>query len=302
MKEPTFDDPLTACPLCSSDQIHQDDHDYLGCKIFRCSNCRLLFMNPQYTDEHLAEFYAGYMYKDTSHIGDAEMACRTESKTDDLRLIERHISPGRFLSIGCGDGLELKLARQRGWEVEGYDVDPQITGRVAETLNATVHTGDFFQLNLPSNHYDCVFMDQVLEHPKNPQAYLEEIHRILADGGILFIGCPNITSLSNQLKTVLGKLGLKKNRGKHYCTFHHLFFYSPHTLKKIIERHYGYKAVAVEGDSLSGWKSRVPGTRWYDKPLNYLRRKFPVMESNFRLLVRKCAQSNSQASVQRRAA
>ncbi len=289
-----YDRPLTACPMCQSQRINPYDHDSEGRTISRCAACRLLFMNPQYSDEHLAAYYAGYMFKDPD-FSEAEMANRIRSKTDDIQLVERFASPGRFLSIGCGDGLELRLAQQRGWVIEGFDVDPEITRRVAAETGATVYTKDFLKLDLPSKHYDCVFMDQVLEHPKNPQDYLREINRILKIGGVLFVGCPNIKSLSCAWKTTLGKLGLRGNRrGKHYAMFHHLFYYSPPILKRIMEKHYGYNVVVAEGDPLSGQRRHIPSDTLGNRLLTTMRCKIPMLDSTFRLVAAKtedCAES-----------
>ena len=130
-------------------------------------------------------------------------------------------------------------------------------------------------------------MDQVLEHPKNPQEYLREVYRILAPGGLLHIGCPNIKSISSRLKTLLGKLGLKRRRGKHYDMFHHLFFYDPRTLAEIMESHYGYEIVVIEGDPVIGLKSMTLEESWRTRLSNWIRRKYPICESSFRLVVRK---------------
>jgi len=90
-------------------------------------------------------------------------------------------------------------------------------------------------------------MDQVLEHPKDPAAYLREANRLLSDQGVLFIGCPNIGSFSNRWKTWLGQKGLKRRRrGNHYGTFHHMFFYTPGILAKVLEQH-GFSISHIQG-------------------------------------------------------
>lgn len=291
---PTHDAPLIACPLCCSEQIQRHDHDFRGEVIFLCHRCKLQFMNPQYTDEHLTAFYAKYT-KVEQDLPFWRDEYRTASKEDDLQRIEEFVEPGLFLSVGCGDGLELGVARERGWRVEGYDVDPQVTARVTQKLGTKVHSGDFFELGLSSDHYDCVFLDQVLEHPKNPQCYLSEIHRILKPTGVVFIACPNIHSLTCRWKTAVGKLGLKKRRGNHYSSFHHLFYYSPAVLKNIMQRWHGFHVVVAEGDPLSGLTDRTGQDRWIGRALNLIRRRLPVLESSFRLIAKKASQSQTVA-------
>lgn len=284
-QHPRFDAPLADCPMCGSTSLAEHDHDFQGITIVRCRNCRLLFMNPQYSDSYLADFYAHYV---ATEVADSlETRQRVASKTDDLGLLQRFVRPGRLLSIGCGDGLELELAHQQGWQVEGFDVDPITTAHVARRVRARIHTGDFFYLGLPNQCYDCVIMDQVLEHPKNPQAYLVEIHRLLKPLGVLFIGCPNIHSVSNSIKTILGRLGLKRRRGTHYGTFHHLFYYSPRTLPSILQHYYGYQVLAVEGTPHAGRQSRLATNAVWRQLSIGLRRKFPWLDSTFRVVCRK---------------
>ena len=59
-----FDPPLEACPLCASKDIAEYDRDYRGARIARCGACGVRFMNPQYTDAYLAEYYATYIQEE----------------------------------------------------------------------------------------------------------------------------------------------------------------------------------------------------------------------------------------------
>lgn len=291
---PEFDPPLRECPMCKSRAICHQDHDYKGRQIGLCRQCKLMFMNPQYTDQYLTAYYA--RYGDEFDVGNGtgiiigdpdDQSRRSAAKADIFRFLSHHCSPGRLLSIGCFDGIELLLAERFGWKPEGFDVDDVYMTSLRNHLDYPIYSGDFFGLGLHSNHYDCIVMDQVLEHPKNPQEYLEEICRILKPDGVLYIGCPNIKSVSNRLKTVLGKLGLKRRRGRHYDMFHHLFFYDPKTLSHILTTYYGYEVVAVEGEPLAGLKTTEIKENWRTRWSNYIRRRFPLCESSFRLLARK---------------
>jgi len=297
---PTYDEPLSQCPLCGSDQLTHDDHTSTGQTIDRCRDCRLLFMNPQYTDEYLTWFYSQYI----PHSGPPATSLterRRMAKREHLRWIERYRAPGRLLAIGCGDGLELELARARGWYVEGFDVDPETAAQISRRTEIKIHSGDFFQLPWFSNHYDAIYLDQVLEHPRNPQDYLRAIHAILKPGGVLYIGCPNIGSLANRFKTLLGKLGLRnKRRGSQYDTSHHLFYYVPQDLARTLTQHFNYEVVSVEGDPLGGRSPILPGSNSAADLMDTLRRWYPLLDSNFKLLARKPA-AVAERSVRRAA-
>lgn len=298
-----FDLPLTHCPMCATSRIAQYDQDFRGCFIYRCLGCEVKFMNPQYTADYLEHYYAHYVDEFQVEHGAEQMERRLASKEADIRWIGEHVPAGKFLAIGCGDGKEMTIARQLGWQIEGYDVDESTTKRVSREIGAPIHSGDFFQLGLPDNSYDCVFMDQVLEHPKNPADYLREVHRILRPDGVLFIGCPNISSAASTLKTMFGKLGLKGNRrGRHYDTFHHLFYYSPRLLARVMESHFNYRVLAYEGAPLGGVKRHREGSGPLARLSIYMRRKMPMLEGTFRLIAQKPAEEVILPFADRRAA
>lgn len=235
----TFDNKLDNCILCGSNNIKNHLVDFNGIKIDICNDCGFQFMNPQYTDEYLNEYYAqysnddGYNYwKEAAFYGHGFYLSR----------VEKYLPPGKLLDIGCGNGHLLEAAKHRGWATTGYDVDEDSTRRIAERLNITVHSGNFITTDL-GNAYNLVCMHQVLEHLKDPNTYLKKVNDILSDDGYLFIAVPNIKSLSNKLKRFMERIGLRrKNIGKYYDSSHHLLYFEPDTLKKLLERH-GFSVV-----------------------------------------------------------
>lgn len=279
-----FDPRLEICPLCKEGELTPFDRDFRGRTIDRCRECGVLLMNPQYSDDHLAEFYAGYL---SVHDRGAPLATRWRSRADvrregkhrSLELLARYCEGRRrLLMVGCGDGLELTVAGELGWEAEGYDVDPTLTSRVAERFGVPVHCGRFEDLDLNDGWFDAIFMDQVLEHLKDPEPYLRTCRRLLVRRGMLYLGLPNIGSLANRTKTWLGKLGLKRERrGSHYATKHHLFYFSPAVLRRVLPERYGFEVVHVCGSLKPDRKPLTP----------VLARRFPGLDSGFVLLARK---------------
>jgi SAM-dependent methyltransferase len=242
-----FDKKMSNCPLCGSKEIENHKTDYKGVKIDKCQSCNIEFMNPQYTDEYLNKYYSSYVEIENSNENNTWSEALMEGHNFYISQIEKYAPKEnkRFLSIGSGEGWELRQALKKGWEAEGYDVDETTTSKLSEKLSVPVKSGDFVKLDYPKDFYSAVYMHHVLEHPKNPQEYLRKIHTILEDKGILFIACPNIDSLANRFKSVLDLLGIKKRHAKHYDTFHHVFYYNPYKLKKLLEKHYGFKVQLI---------------------------------------------------------
>lgn len=249
--ESDFDAPLTHCPLCRAPTPRRLLTDLYGHHLDRCRACSSVFMNPQYSDAHQQRLYSGYINlhpDEANHKRRRDPAVRTAGKTAGLQLLARYAPVRRrILMVGCGDGLELQVARDLGWQPEGYDVDPATTAAVAAQHDVTVHCGAFAELPARAGPFDAVFLDQVIEHPKDPAAYLRTCRELLCPGGVLYLGTPNIGSLSNQLKTWADRLGWRgRGRlGKHFNTRHHLFFFAPGQLARLLRRHFGLEVCAV---------------------------------------------------------
>lgn len=247
----TYDPRLSACVLCGGPRLKATLTDFRGHRLETCLDCGVAFMNPQYTDSHLAAFYAGYI---NLHPGAAEVETfrmrpevRTAGKTRALRLLRRHSRGDRILMVGCGDGLELRLAKEAGFSPEGYDVDAATTAKVAREHGVPVHSGSFHALRGRLAPFDALFLDQVIEHPKDPGAYLATCDQLLRPGGVLYLGTPNLGSLSNRLKTFADRLSLRGKKGRHFNTKHHLTFFTPRVLTRHLEERMGYAVLVVRG-------------------------------------------------------
>lgn len=244
-----FDSPLNACPVCRSDAIAHAKTDYTGIGIWRCRWCRIEFINPQYTDAWLAAFYDQYqrMLAKAHRYGD-DLRPRELIHEYNLAHIERFRAPGRFLSVGCGKGVDLTCARRRGWLAVGFDVDKAYVAQRAAELGIPIHSGDFQAIPEPAASFDCVYLNHVLEHPKNPGDYLDRIRDLLAPGGVVYIACPNIGSAANRFKAVLEAARLRRRTAKQYDTWQHLIFYTPRSLGDLLATRYGFEVLFAGND------------------------------------------------------
>ncbi len=109
--------------------------------------------------------------------------------------------PGmKVLDVGAGTGGAVMAFRDAGHEAWGVEPSARAV-EVARSrgnrwvlngsLDALLHDGD-----LPDGPWDVVRMSQVLEHVPDPLATLGSIRDLLAPGGRLIVGVPNIRSLA----------------------------------------------------------------------------------------------------------
>ena len=113
--------------------------------------------------------------------------------------------PGRMLDLGCSSGLLAERARSLGYHVTGIDMHrlPGVTDRVDRFIQADLDQG------LPpalrdGERFDVVIAADVLEHTREPERLLDEIHRLLAPAGVLIASVPNFGHWYPRLRTALG--------------------------------------------------------------------------------------------------
>lgn len=103
----------------------------------------------------------------------------------------------------------------------------------------TVHKVDLETGTLPlkDEEFDLVICNQVLEHLKNIETPLTEMHRVLKSDGHLLVGTPNLTAAYNKISILLGKQPtVIKLDSEHVRGFAH------HGLKTYLEK-YGFRVV-----------------------------------------------------------
>lgn len=93
----------------------------------------------------------------------------------------------RVLDVGCGIGDFLHYRPN----TFGVDVNKKTVNYCKEKgFHASLMDIDI--LPFESSSFDCVVLDNVLEHILNPKSILQEIRRVLNDDGQVVIGVPGI--------------------------------------------------------------------------------------------------------------
>jgi 2-polyprenyl-3-methyl-5-hydroxy-6-metoxy-1,4-benzoquinol methylase len=218
--------------------------DYQGFQLCRCPRCDLQFLSPRPTFEQLSEKVYNETYHaatDTSEHLSESSRYQFERQFSTLEKLLGHT--GKILDVGCGNGTFLKLGQTRGWEAYGCDI--VLSPYVRETKSFPLWEGRLLDIDFGGARFDAIRFNHVLEHTQNPLAELVRSRELLNPKGIIYISVPNIAGISTHLKNLQSRLHLKKRRWRHYAALHHLWFFTPKTLQRLIE-HAGLRVLHWE--------------------------------------------------------
>jgi 2-polyprenyl-3-methyl-5-hydroxy-6-metoxy-1,4-benzoquinol methylase len=174
-----------------------------------------------------------------------------------LKLIESFKHPGRLLDIGCGMGIFLTMAKERGWEVSGVDISDYATKFARERFGLSCFTGKLKDLRFQDRYFDVITMWDVIEHFESPLEELEEVKRILADDGVILFDTPNVESLMRLIAHWIYRVtgGLFKYPVKKLYHQFHLYYFSIETLKMLLDKS-GFELIELKRKTIPITKAK----------------------------------------------
>lgn len=105
---------------------------------------------------------------------------------------------GKLLDVGCGSGEWIEQFGKMGWKAQGLDFDRDAV-RFATANGLVVALGTLEEQKFPSDTFDAITLNHVIEHVPDPMALLRECLRVLKPGGTMALATPNGNSLGHTL-------------------------------------------------------------------------------------------------------
>ena len=117
-----------------------------------------------------------------------------EGEPAELALLDQTLReyPGRSLEVGCGSGRLLLPLLQKGHEVEGLELSPEMLAlcrQAAETMGSRpiLHEGDMTSFD-PGHTYASLLVPAfTLQLATDPAAALARFNRLLGPAGIIYL-------------------------------------------------------------------------------------------------------------------
>jgi 2-polyprenyl-3-methyl-5-hydroxy-6-metoxy-1,4-benzoquinol methylase len=211
---------IVPCPLCAG-RVLQPLFEPGSYRVVRCAGCGFLYRNPGILPERLGDLYGGGNY--ASFLSGHYKRRRQEDYQCAMDAFGALFADGtgrRLLDYGCGVGLFLELARDRGFDAAGVDLAPDAVEEARRRGHAAWLGAPEDVPELAAGGFDVITLWSVLAHLPRPVQDLSRLRSLLAPDGVLLIYTVNANSL------------LLKAYGRRWGGFtaNHLIFSSPTTL------------------------------------------------------------------------
>lgn len=234
-----YDFKKNSC-LCGSDNailLAEKDCFGLPQKVFLCKRCSLIYQDPILSEKTLLSLYEGnfrklYSTQDLkgvylqTQINTGRQIIKSMSQFADLK--DKYI-----LDIGCGAGGLLIPLNEAGAKTHGIDMDDDYLS-IGKEMGLNVINCDLMTFET-DRKFDLIIMTDTFEHLPNAGEILSKIKGLLADGGYLFIGVPNIDPC------------IPKFHFLHHLHILHMWYFDRKTLSDFLESQgFAVKDICVE--------------------------------------------------------
>lgn len=172
-------------------------------QFIRCDVCGVLRQDPRLDWVDLQNYYRpGYVChsaqfpsaKKTFHEHTRALGPRKR-----VNIVYKYKHSGTWLDVGCGSGLILQAAKERGnWSLSGVEPVKEMAEYTSAHLNVPVFPGTFEEYQGKESEFDIVSMWDVIEHLSEPVNSIKEVAKLLKPGGVFVFSTPNLNSIDRK--------------------------------------------------------------------------------------------------------
>ena len=154
--------------------------------LYACLTCGTVQPDELPAPDYMASRYADT--EDEYYLDEERGRRRTAHRL--LDLLGTRIAPGRLLDIGCGHGLLMAEARERGWDATGVELSRSATEH-ARSLGLRIVERRIEDVGFEPGSFDAIVAADLIEHVHEPRAFVARCRELLRPGGALVIATPD---------------------------------------------------------------------------------------------------------------
>lgn len=166
--------------------------------VYHCSKCDLGLLEPCYKDAK--EYYdKEYRKKFTDNLKKpdsdpkAMYDLQKNFHTDRVDIVKDYFNKKKnFLEIGCSAGQFLTHVYKKFSEYVGIELDTNCAEFIEKKFGVKVYSEELDKIDFKGKKFDNIAFYQVLEHTANPLEFLNDVKKVLKDGGKIFVEVPNL--------------------------------------------------------------------------------------------------------------
>jgi len=195
------------CPICGSNdymtlnQYAKIGLPQYGCSIAQCNNC------GHYYTVIVRDICRDMLYQEGQYeLVDTRQTCfgkvislENKAVLNKLEWLMKRTKTS-ILDIGCGKGVFLHHAAERGWKTAGIETSKKRAEFAQKQYRLSVNTDEYSEGKITEAPFDVITLFHVLEHLAHPGDFLRSVVvDNLSANGILVIEVPNFDSLQARL-------------------------------------------------------------------------------------------------------
>lgn len=288
---------LDCCPICG----HKESMHFLMCidytvskknfDIVSCKSCGFYFTNPRPEAKDIGRYYQSEDYISHSNskkglFNKLYQMVRNYTIAQKLSLINKHVSRGTILDIGCGTGEFLNYCKQKNWETFG--IEPGLEARNFAEKNYKLTVGTEEQIKeIADNSKDVITMWHVLEHVHQLNDRVMELKRIIKPNGVVIIAVPNCSSYDAIYY---------KEHWAAYDLPRHLYHFTPKNIIELFQKH-GFKNIEIHPMKFDSFYVSMLSEKYKNGKINYLSSILMGLKSNLSAATKKNHSYSSQIYV-----
>jgi len=224
------------CDLCGGNDfsiISESDRHGASLQTGLCRGCGLVMHLPIPSEAEVAEYYAT-RYRHEYHGERVPNPRRVMRAWNNGERIHKQLTPyltgdESVFEIGAGIGCTVKAFETHGHKAAGIEPNRDFNTYSRERLFTRIENTNLFDLH-DAGAPNLILLIHVIEHFSSPRRALKHIHGLLADNGLFYIECPNLSGPFATLERMF-----------HYA---HIYNFTPQTLQALAAE-CGFETVAT---------------------------------------------------------